>query len=152
MGSNLDIGAIRTALAKQLRDALSDYVSVFPYRRPSMPLPALVVEPGGSEGDLYVNYTVTSGNAGSVDMWLTLELQVAHTEGDSAARLIDRFLSLGNPESILDAVHSDRTLGGVVEDCVILVGTTPEMYSPGEAAVTWRTSLPVQIITRKVPT
>lgn len=145
MGSVLNVGAVRAALARQLRSRLGASVNVYDHPVTGPSLPCIQVR----AGDPYVNYFVTMGDVGMADVRFVLDLQVAKATGESGAVLVDQLLSMGSTGSVPDAVFTDRTLGGVVEDCVVLVAGEPALLDAGNGTPVWQVDLPVQIIVKK---
>ena len=138
MAANLE--AIHRALADQLRANISRDIDTNPFDINPPTFPAITVLTDSP----YIDYWDTFGPNGKAVMKLRLRLDV---EGDpeSMAIQICAYLSIGtgNTSSIADAVHLDKTLGGLVEQCIVLSAEFPNDSEPG---VAW---VPVQIILGK---
>ena len=139
--SGLDLAAIHKALADQIRAnvAISGAFTVVPF--PSTTArPTIEIHPGSP----WVNYFDTSGADGVSDVNLTIE--VYQTRGNSESEHIERcaLVSAGTgfASSIVDAVMTDRSLGGAVADAVTLnVSVDPENGT---------ISIPVAIMVHKI--
>jgi len=138
---SLDLVAIHTALADQIRDGIDDSgaftVTPFPSTAPA---PKIEIHPG----DPYVNYFATSGPDGLSDVNLVIEVFLSganpETEHLQRARLLSSGTGFGS--SIVDAVMRDRSLGGTVDDAVTLTASV----SPEDGTI----SIPVAIQAKKV--
>lgn len=143
---SLDLVAIRRAVADRIRStAHAAKVDVQAYVQPQPMFPIIGVFPG--TGD-YVSYFETMGPNGEADVILELRTVVAYGAIDSQI-LLDEMLSsgTGQTKSIIDALMADRTLGGVVEDCVPLKSRTVTLGA--ENAGMFESVVPLRIITRK---
>lgn len=140
MAVNLE--TIHRALAAQLVAHISreTNVSAFPDGSTTFPQITVHSDPGG-----YLAYIGTFGPNGEADLMLRLKLEVDAGDVESMCIKVAAYLSVGtgNGSSIPDAVMFDKTLGGVVGDCVTL---TAEWDSDGDPGVAW---IPVQIILSK---
>lgn len=118
MAAGLTLSAIREALAAQIVAYTERAVNAKPYRVGGTPTRQVVIEP--DVGD-YIDYWVTQGGPiGLARVRLVVVVEPDNTD-ESARRRLDDFLSVGqgNGSSIVDAVMSDVTLGGLVETCHI---------------------------------
>jgi hypothetical protein len=141
----LDLEAIHTAVADQIRNNVAREINVFPLRPENPPFPYLAVVPG----DPYVSYheTFASSTVGALcDVQLEL-LIVQNARSIDAQMFILELLSAGTGEnsSVVDAIETDRTLGGVVETCLALRANQFEFNDDGTVSV----SLPLQIVQRR---
>lgn len=143
MTVGLSLQTIREALATQIGNYLARGTSVFAYDPGDSTYPRIVVNPASS----YVAYFGTMGPNGIADILLDVVIEVAVTQLASAGIAMDDYLSAGtgNTSSVVDAIHSDRFLGGVVADCVCLTADAPDLSADPITAV-----LHVQIIVHKI--
>lgn len=113
-----DPEAIRQALADQLEEALSE-VNVYWYEPTSPVLPAVYLRPAPEN---YIDYFATGGRDGNGDISIQIVVEVGGLDAENVASELNTFLRAGSgfENSIPDAVMSNRTLGGVVQDCVVL--------------------------------
>lgn len=112
---SLDYRAVKDALATQIEEYVDRELTVRPYRALPGTFPCLTMKVGTTTFE-----TMSSG--GFAKVLLDLVLTVNHADPDSAEIAMDDFMSVGSafPSSIIDAVQSDRTLGGVVSTCKVL--------------------------------
>jgi hypothetical protein len=141
--SGLTLQAIREALAAQIAGYMQRDGTVHPYEPGDHVQPAVVIRPA----DPYVAYFGTMGPNGISDILLDVDIEVAAAQSASAAKAMDDYLSAGtgNTSSVVDAIHSDRTLAGVVGDCVCLTADAPIERDDGVLVAT----VHVQIIVSK---
>jgi hypothetical protein len=141
--SGLVLRGIHVALADQIRAGIDRQTNVYEFPNGSYNPPSVTVH---SDPSGYISYWGTFGPNGDADILLRLKIEVDAGDLASVCIKIADYLSVGtdNGSSIVDAVMADRTLGGVVGDCVIL---TAEWDTENEPFVAY---LPVQIILRKV--
>lgn len=123
--AGLTLSTIREALKARFdSDTIARQLDVKAYRVTGASVyPRLTIE--ADPGD-YIDYWVTFGSVGlsTVRFVLVVEsgpLNDAGFADESARRRLDDFLSVGtgNGSSVIDAVMSDPTLGGVVATCHI---------------------------------
>jgi hypothetical protein len=141
--AGLDLYGIHVALAEQVRQSIEGRgVNVYAWPQRSPANPSITVYPGVE----YVAYIGTFGEAGLADVILELVVEFASIDDESEFRLLADLLSAGtgHPYSIFDAVHSDKTLGGVVADAVVLQA---DWAADPESPIQFR--CPVQIIVNK---
>lgn len=140
----MNIGAIRTAL-KTLLDAqlagTSPLANVYDYPPDSPELNAILILPRSTDGGGYVGTHGTFGPGALCDIGFTIEVRVGGGQID-AAKLIDKYLSIGTDESIVDAIEADTTLGGLVQNVFIDPGSVPAWFTPASEtdARTWLSS------------
>ncbi len=139
--SGLDLAAIHTALADQIRSnvAISGEFTVVPHPSTS-DRPAIEIHPGSP----WVNYFDTSGADGVADVNLVIE--VYQSRGNAESEHIERTqlasAGVGFSSSIVDAVMVDRSLNGAVADAVTLnVSVDPQNGT---------ISIPVAIMVNKI--
>lgn len=139
----LNLQTIRKALADQIRGNIQRGTNVYPHRTVFV-LPCITIEPA----DPYVAYFATMGPGGDSDIELDLGIHVTAGQLIDAENVVDAYLSIGsgNSSSIPDAIHKDRTLGGVVSSTVCLTAGKPQELTPGILTAVLR----VAVITRKV--
>jgi hypothetical protein len=116
--AGLTLSAIREALAAQIVAYTQRGVNAKPYRVGGTPTRQVVIEP--DIGD-YIDYWVTQGGpVGLARVRLVIVIEADNAD-EHARRRLDDFLSVGqgNGSSIVDAVMSDVTLGGLVDTCHI---------------------------------
>lgn len=137
--SGLDLAAIHTALADQIRagiDSSKFTVTAFPS---TAQRPSIEVWPGSE----YVNYYITAGPTGVADMSLTIRVFLSGANAESEWLTVARLLSsgTGHGSSLIDAVMGDRSLSDVVDDIVSLSST----WNPEDGSI----DIPVLIQVRK---
>lgn len=117
--SGLDLRAIREGLAAQIQTYVTRGTTVHAYDPGDHAGPAIIIRAASGE---YVSYFSTMGGNGYAEVFLTLELDPAATRPADQRRAIDDYLAVGtgNTSSVVDAIHSDRTIGGLVSDVVCL--------------------------------
>lgn len=144
----LTIAPIREALKAQLNLVLSGRESdVKAYRVTGAAVfPRITIEADPVD---YIDYWVTGTSVGlaTIRFVLVVECGPLNADGfadESARRRLDDFLSVGtgNTASIIDAVMSDKTLGGVADTCHI------PRAEVDDATATAR--LPLEVHVRKV--
>ena len=138
----LDPYTIHVALADQIRDYIAADVNVYPWPHRTPDLPAVSIWPGAE----YLAYIGTFGPNGIADMMLEVVVQQSAADDESEFKFLSDLLAVGTGagSSIMDAVHLDRSLGGLVEDAVVL---TALWNADPTQPITAR--LPVQIILKK---
>jgi hypothetical protein len=139
----VDLAAIHRAAATQIQNALTRLTNVYPFPQDTVVYPCVTVYPGAGE---YIDYWKTMGPNGNADMMLRLKVEVDSESSEAVAVKICDYLSVGtgHTSSIVDAVMADRTLGGTVEDALVL---SAEWVDPDSSrGVAW---LPVSIILKK---
>ena len=139
----LTLQPIREALASQIAGYLQRDGTVFAYDPGDHTQPAIVIRPAAA----YVAYFGTMGPNGDADILLDVDIEVATAQPASAGIAMDDYLSAGtgNTSSVIDAIHSDRTVAGTVGDCVCLTADAPVERDDGVLVGT----VHVQIIVRK---
>jgi len=114
----MDLAAVRVALAEQVAQYTGRAVHAYPYPTGgAYELPAVVVWRRGGEG---VDYHVDQGT--ECDAHFTVHVVAAsRVVWEDGLRVLDELLSsdAGLPRSVVDAIETDPTLGGVVEQVVI---------------------------------
>lgn len=122
--SGLSLQAIREALATQIGDTVARHPSVFAYDPEGRSGHNIVIRPA----DDYVAYFGTMGPNGLSDILLEVDIEVPGRLADSQIAM-DDYLSAGtgNDSSVVDAIHANRTLGGLVDDCVCLTADGPDL-------------------------
>jgi hypothetical protein len=136
---------IREAIADQLANGLDRETNTYPYAlgADAMRAPYVVVMPPGGD---YIAYYATMGDQGTTDLILNLHIVTASTDPMSCQIALDDYLSIGgdNQSSVVDAMNADRTLGGVVGDCVALKAINVTVTDTNATAV-----VPLRILFRK---
>lgn len=137
-----DIGAIRQALVDQIRNNLDRATNVYRYQT-AWALPAVTIEPS----DPYISVYETFGPNGLSDIEWDVCVNVTAAELDDAEAAMDDYLSIGsgNNSSVVDAIHADVSLAGLVESCRCLTVGAPTVLPVGVL----QARLHVQIILRK---
>jgi hypothetical protein len=109
---------IRRALAAQLEQQLRE-VNVYWYEPTAPVLPAVYIRPSP---EAYIGYFATAGPSGIGDLALQIVVEVGGADSENVASNLNTFLRVGSGfvNSVPDAVMKDKTLGGVVQDCVVL--------------------------------
>lgn len=141
--SGLTLKGIREALAEQIADGLARQVNCYPYEVDDPALPYVIVKPSSGT---YVGYFASFGPSGVADVMFDLEVAVVAADAISMGIAMDDLLSsgTGNNSSLVDAIHEDRTLGGLVADCVALSATVEPLSDTPLVAI-----VPVMIRVRK---
>lgn len=145
--AGLNLQPIREALATQIRNNVVRSPSVFAYDPESRSGHNIVIKPASS----YVAYFGTMGPNGLSDILLDIDIEVPGRLADSQIAM-DDYLSAGtgNGSSVVDAIHvrdasGNRSLGGLVDDCVCLTADGPNLDADPLTA-----RLHVQIMVHKV--
>lgn len=140
---SFDLSAIHTALADQIAAGIADDVTVKPYPFSGANPPFIEIWPGGQ----YVDYAGTFGADGLGDIQLEIHVAFPTANGETTFKVMTRLLSVGTgfSSSIADAVMADRTLGGVVQDCVALEA----QWDIDPDALGQIATIPVRIIAKK---
>lgn len=165
--SGLTIGDICEAAASTVCDALSGTevpLIGYPYPVLMAQLDCLIMRPRPSDdGGQFIDYhrsfgtSTPTGTGALCEVALSLELRVT---GGSSAELFEiqamkkayKLLSAGNPESVVDVLLADLTLGGVVENVAIGGATTPAWYADDETPSSRRwlqSTIDLTIMTRR---
>ena len=132
----IDLQAIHRALAATIRAGIERDTNVYPFPQADPTFPCITVYPSD---DVYLNYAMTMD--AEADLMLRLKLDVDGDAESMAIKICD-YLSTGtgNGSSIVDAIAANRTLDGLVENCVTL---TAEWADPDSTpGVAW---IPVAI-------
>lgn len=139
-----DPWAIRTALADQIRSYVATDINVYWHGMRNPDNPSIQVKAAAE----HIAYIGTFGADGVGDMMLELVVQFNATDDESEVRRLCELQSAGTdmPSSLFDAVHSDRTLGGVVSDAVLL---TADQVVEGDPEVPTSMVVPVRIVFTK---
>lgn len=139
----MDLDAIHRALAAQIAGYISDDWNVQPWPLSGYDWPLVEVWPG----DPYVGYFATFGASGRADVLLEVRVEVDGSDPESVFKKITRALSVGSDHgsSVVDAIMSDRTIDGTVQD-VKAMSASWEPLGDGLAA---RGVIPVEIVVLK---
>lgn len=118
---------VREALATQIHEGTQRKVNVYWARVGSPDSPAVIIEP---HPEMYLDYWKTFGPNGKADVMLKLYIEVRGQDGPAVAELIDQMISVGEnePLSIIDPILADKSLGGVVDDCLPTVVRAADEY------------------------
>lgn len=137
-----NIGQIRMALRDQILANLERSTNVYAYRTPWQ-TPCVTIEPRSP----WVAVFETMGPNGLSDVEFDVVIYVSAENIDSAEAAMDDYVSIGvgNNSSVVDAIHSDMSLGGFVESCRCLTVGAPTIDASGALVA----RLPVQILLRK---
>lgn len=139
--AGLALETIHRALATQLKANILRDTNTDPFPIGILNPPCITVYPDSGK---YLDYWKTFGPNGNTDLMLRLKLEVRADDESVFIKIAD-YLSAGTgfDSSIMDAVMADRTLGGTVEDAVVL-----EAYwdAENDPSVAWLT---VSIILKK---
>lgn len=132
------------ALAAQVAAGVDRQTNVKPYPDGSWNPPQITVHTDPSPT---FDYWGTFGPNGLATLFLRLKIEVAAVDIESVCIKVADYLSVGtgNNSSVIDAVHADRSLGGVVGEnaCAALTAEWDTDTAPG---VAW---VPVQILLTK---
>ena len=139
-----DPWAIRVALADQIRANVAADINVYPHGKRNPDNPSIQVRAASG----HIAYIGTFGADGIGDMMLELVVSMDAADDESEVRFLCDLLSAGTDaeSSLFDAVHSDRTLGGVVSDAVVL---TADQVIEGDLELSASATWPVRIIFTK---
>ena len=109
----LDIQAIRRALAAQIKAGITRTPNVYAYLPDDPQLPCV----GITADDPYVSYFTTLG--GDCNLRLFVRICASGRAEDSLI-FLDDLLSQGATatSSVVDVIIADKTLGGLVEECL----------------------------------
>lgn len=110
----MDLDAIHRALAAQIDAYISDDWNVQPFPESGSPEPLIEVWPGSP----YAGYFASFGANGRADLMLEVHVFVDGPNAETVFKRITRALSVGTAHgtSVVDAIMSDRTIDGNVED------------------------------------
>jgi hypothetical protein len=144
----LDIQAIRRALADQISQNITATPNVYAYLPDAPMLPCI----GITADDPYANYNVTMPDFGSAggdaDLRLLVRICAVGRAEDSQV-FLDAMLSSGTHQtsSVVDAIESDQTLGGIVEQCQ--AGSSRMVPDGEQNATAFEAVIPVTIMLRQ---
>lgn len=110
----MDLDAIHRALAAQIVAYIDDDWNVSPWPESGSPEPLIEVWPASP----YAGYFASFGANGRADVLLEVRVFVDGSNAESVFKKITRALSVGTAHgsSVVDAIMSDRTIDGTVED------------------------------------
>jgi len=111
----MDLDAIHRALAAQIEAYIDDDWNVQAWPMSGYEFPLIEVWPG--QGG-YAGYFSTFGANGRADVMLEVRVFVDGSDPETVFKRITRALSVGSAHgsSVVDAVMSDRTIDGTVQD------------------------------------
>lgn len=127
---------IREGIRANIAASLGTSWQTFSYYKSSPKPPQIDVMNGPTR------YHQAMGN-GKVDLAFTVRALVPHTIEESAEALLDTLLDTSGASSLLAAVESDTTLGGLVSDTIVTEATEVKVYpvagvsEPGALGVEW---------------
>jgi hypothetical protein len=101
--------AVREALAGQVRGNVAGLLQVLDRPAASVSAPSAVVQP--APGDFLLNPVMGQDDC---DYLFLVTLYVSGGDVEAGQVALDGFLAVSGPSSIMAAVNSDGTLGGVV--------------------------------------
>jgi hypothetical protein len=141
----MDLAVIRDALAVVIRDGIARTVNVHA-RWPDSPLvlPAVVVIPAGE----YVAYHEAFDRGLAA---VAVEVHIYATGTVTGQQVIDDLLSagLGKTSSVIDAIEANRSLGGVISDCIVRsardVGRVDLSADGVGQSLSWTATVPIDI-------
>jgi hypothetical protein len=141
--AGLNLQAIHEALANQIQSYVGRQTNVaaFPDGSSNYPMITVFSDPSG-----YVDpYSTFSGN-GYAEVMLRVKVEVDAVDDSSKCIKILDYLSVGtgNTSSVFDAIRSDHTLGGLIDDCKPGVFEWDSENDPGTAVI------PVLLLVKKV--
>lgn len=109
--------------------------------------PSAVEVPCLYAGEVDISYHESYG--GDAEMVVTCYLLTSAAEDEDGQRLLDDYLSVGTPSSVVDAIEgtpgNPQTLGGACDDVVIMQATGYRMYQVGDDSY-YGAKLPVRVI------
>ena len=132
----LDLNTIRTALDTRITAAInasSRPANIYAYPPDSPELPAIMIRPRTGTAT-YVQFhksfsNTTQGDNALVGIELEIEVRVGGWDIDAQIAM-DAYLGTATTASIINAIESDKTLGGVVESCWVRAVNAPSRYLP----------------------
>ena len=131
----MDLRVAAVALADQLRAGVDADVTVVAYpAEDTIPVPRVSVIPDRN----VVDYVETFSSGGLSTVRLLVKVETGGDSNESAMVRVSEFLSVGSgfASSVSDAVMRDRTLGGRVDDAIVLDAEMPDPEGePGVAYV-----------------
>ena len=136
---SLDLQAVRTALAAQIQTRLGSVVNVYSNAVDDPRPPSISITPNPAG---YVTYWESMTSTGRAGMRVLLVVDAGARMVDAQIAL-DEYLGIGGARSIFDAIEFDRTLGGVVESCVMMRADGPSASSGLVATI------PIEIYAKK---
>ena len=113
--TTIDLAAIHTALADQIRAGIATAskwtVTAFPSTSPK---PSIEIWPDTD----YVDFYGRAGADGTDEVQLLVRVFLSAANAESEWKIAGQLLSsgAGQTSSIVDAIHDDPTLGGVVDE------------------------------------
>lgn len=120
-----------TSQVRQFRDGLASVIeAVIPRANVYSYVPGSIAPPAVVIGPVTVDYDPSFERA-TDELSATVWAVVAHTMDIDAQSMVDEFLSGVGEWSIVEAVNSDSTLGGAVEDCRITEGAPIDLQADG---------------------
>jgi hypothetical protein len=145
----LDLRLICEALADTIRAGTARSVACYALVPPTAPqYPCCIVR---SPAGQFVSYHESFGDAPLTDV--RLEVMILHqgkTDVDSQIVVLDLLSSgAGKTSSVVDAIESDRTLGGLVEDTVTRTATGLSRSSSEDGSAAVMAIVNVDIKTRR---
>jgi hypothetical protein len=126
-----DVEAVRSGI-KTTIEANVVGLRVYTWASASISTPAIVV----TTGDPFLSYHVANAK-GLVEARFDLTILVGRASEIRSQELLDEYLSAGTgaSKSIIDALESDRTLGGSVSDCIVTEASAYFTTDAGEASL-----------------
>ena len=117
----VDLAAIREGLATNLSVIADTQISPYMLANPTPPCIQVM-------GPDEVTYDVTFGRGS--DSWMMIVQAFVASVGDIAAQArLDKMLHPTGPESIKEAIESDRTLGGSAKDLRVVRSSGYQQYN-----------------------
>lgn len=80
--------------------------------------PTLMIMPGPPGGGDFTEYHQAMGNGLETMTW-TVRAEVAVNLDKAAQQNLDAFLDVNGGTSVMQAIESDKTLGGLVDDLIV---------------------------------
>lgn len=110
-------------------------------------LPDAVEVPCLHVGEVDVQYHTTYG--GDAELVVTCYLLTSRAEDESGQALLDTYLSVGNDDSVIDAIEgtpgNPQTLGGACDDLVVMQANGYRTYQVGDKTF-YGAKIPVRVI------
>lgn len=124
---SFDPTVIREALAARIKAGISRDVNVYPYDTPKV-MPCICIR----EPSDYLAYHQSFGDDNPlVAMRLVIDI-ITTAPSEDGQLFLDALRAVGTAASVPDAIEEDRTLGGVIADCIVRNGTGRQRYeAPG---------------------
>lgn len=120
----MDLDAVCHALADTITAGVSREIRGYPYPKGNEELPCVIVQTADDYLDPYGS--ISGGDGGmSVANFVLVLMAPCRTTYEDGLRILNEMQSagVGLPNSVIDAIEADRTLGGTVDDTLLGVSS-----------------------------